>query len=306
MLRLLALMPLFFLLPACDGVSDLLLGDGGVEELIPEPPTAEYKTLDLESRPSNDQLAAYFCDDLAPNVLVRQGCSLFFDDPPAKADLKFSFVIVFDLGNPNGFPVPMVEMLLALDVFKGQDKAELAAVCVSFCDPEQEDCEAPMDACAGPEEGEARRIEDFRPTLDDLVELARSAISGELFDDDNWKFRIIPARSAQACVPKADCEDETCGIEPAAGCTVGPDGEGNTCELCPGTLSARIQFDLGLDAMLRILEKVALESLDALLEGDTPMFDIPWGATGTLFFDVPVLGRFTLDFGPVEGVWSLD
>jgi hypothetical protein len=51
---------------------------------------------------------------------------------------------------------------------------------------------------------------------------------------------------------------------------------------------------------------VAADSVDALSEGELPSFDIPYSVEGTLFFDVPVLGRFALSFGPFSSTWSLD
>ena len=246
-----------------------------------EPPTAQFNRALLADRPSNSKLASWFCGDLAPDVMFideQALCEDAFGPRPEKADLKFSFDIVFDLGNPNTFPIPLVELLLALDVFKGADQAELGAVCVSFCNPEDGTCpDNPADACK-PADNEINSLEDFVPTVDDLVEIGRQAVTGELFEDENLQFRYIPGR------------DEDCGEE-----------------MCPpGTLEAHIRFDLGLDATLNILEVVAVDSLDDLLTGDSPSFDIPWSMLGTLFFDVPVLGRFAIEFGPVEGVFSLD
>ncbi len=246
-----------------------------------EPPTATFNRVELTEQPSNDQLASWFCADLAPDVPLineRELCADFFGAVPAKTDLKFSFDLVFDLGNPNGFPIPLVELLLALDVFEGQDQAELGAVCVSFCNPEDGTCpDNPAEACK-PADKEIRSIEDFVPTTEELVEIGRQAITGELFEDENLQFRYIPAR------------DEDCGEE-----------------ICPdGQLEAHIRFDLGIDATLGVLEVVASDVVDELIAGRAPNFDIPYQMQGTLFFDVPVLGRFAIEFGPIEGVFSLD
>lgn len=247
-----------------------------------EPPTATFNRVALTEQPTNNQLASYFCLDFTPNpgglFDIEELCVDFFGPIPTKADLKFSFDLVFDLGNPNSFPIPLVELLLALDVFKGADQAELGAICVSFCNPEDGTCpDDPLDACR-PADKEIRGIEDFVPTADDLLELARKAITGELFDDENLQFRYIPARDE-------DCGEEVC-----------PDGQ----------LEAHIRFDLGIDATLKVLTVVANDSIDDLIAGRSPSFDIPYGMVGTLFFDVPVLGRFAIEFGPIEGVFSLD
>jgi hypothetical protein len=258
-----------------------LLEDAASAAETAEPPTAEFNRAELVERPTNNQLASWFCSDLSPDLPILDedaACEAAFGRIPQKTDLKFSFDIVFDLGNPNGFPIPLVEILLALDVFEGAEQAELGAVCVSFCNPEDGTCpDNPEEACR-PADNEIRSLEDLVPTVDDLVEIAHRAATGELFEDENLQFRFIPGR-------EEDCGEEICP---------------------PGSLEAHLRFDLGLDATLKVLEVVATDAVDALLTGDSPSFDIPWSMLGTLFFDVPVLGRFGIEFGPVTGVFSLD
>ncbi|MCB9523018.1 MAG: hypothetical protein H6702_06520 [Myxococcales bacterium] len=266
------------LLTACplDGTS---IGDVAP----PDPPTAALRTAVMVERPTNARLSAWFCHDFADgDFLVTQGCDLAFGDRPNKPDLKFVFELAFDLGNPNGFPIPLVEILLALNVFEGADEAQLGALCVSFCDPEAAgDCDlAREDACQPPDKT-VRGVEDFIPTVDDLIRIANDAVTGELFEDDNLKFRVIPAAGPDQC------------------------GEGETGD-CPGQAEAFVRFELGIDATLKILGEVADDALDELLGGDSPSFDIPYSALGTLFFNVPVLGRHAIEFGPLTGTWSLD
>jgi len=260
-----------FLLMGCD-VLESELSKGGIEPAsLPDPPTATLKTVELTKKPRNEELAGYYCGDLAGgNLLAETACDAAFGEAPAKADLQFGFVTIFELENTNDFPIPMVEVLLALDVFEGTDKAELGAVCISFCDPESESCAAP-DAPCRVDDPEVRDLETFEPTVEDFIELAAAAVTGELFDT-NDQFRFIPA---------ADGDE-------------------------PGRLEARIHFDIGLDPMLDILEIVALDSADDVLAGREPSFDIPYAVRGNLFFDVPVLGRLALGFGPFDSVWSLD
>lgn len=255
------------LLPGCP----LLGGEGGGIS-TPEPPTAELQTVNLTAKPRNRELAAYFCSDLVGgNILTDNACIAAFGRSPLRADLIFSFELVFDLGNSNDFPIPLVEILLALDVFEDQDAAQLGAVCVSFCDPEAEDCvQAGEDACRAPDK-EVSSLEDFIPTVDDLIRIGVQAATGTL--DDNLKFRYIPG--------------------------VADDGT-------PGAIEARVRFDLGLTAILGILETVAVGSTDDLLAGRAPTFDIPYNVRGSVFFDVPVLGRHALSYGPIDGLWSLD
>ena len=265
--RLAGAATLALLLPGCP-----LLGGDGSSLRTPEPPTAALRVVNLTSQPRNQELAAYFCSDLVGgNVLTDAACVSAFGRSPLRTDLVFSFELVFDLGNPNDFPIPLVEILLALDVFEGNDAAQLGAVCISFCDPEAEDCvQAGADACLAPDK-EVSSLEDFVPTLDDLIRIGVQAATGTL--DDNLKFRYIPA--------------------------VSDDGT-------PGAAEARVRFDLGLTAMLGILETVALGSTSDLLAGRAPSFDIPYNVRGSVFFDVPVLGRHALSYGPIDGVWSLN
>jgi hypothetical protein len=306
---------------------------GDALEETPAPPYAELARVDLTESPKNEVLANFYCRDLVSDLV----CDFVFDDPPPeKSTLKFSFETVFELGNPNSFSVPMVELLLAFKVFEGERQSELAALCVSFCDPAAEDCEAkkPEEACQPPDKT-VRSLEDFVPTVDDLVRVAKQAVDGTL--DDNLSFRMIPARSFQRCRPLGTtcepCEasalspdaglDETpespetveaeticCGDEPAvtlaSSCHLAENEAGEFCELCDGEVESRVRFDLGVDAITNILSEVAADSIDALSEGELPSFDIPYSVEGTLFFDVPVLGRFALSFGPFSSTWSLD
>ena len=255
------------LLPGCP-----LLGGDGSGLRTPEPPTASLRVVNLVERPKNQELAAHFCSDLVGgNVLTDSACVAAFGRSPLRTDLVFSFELVFDLGNSNDFPIPLVEILLALDVFENEDAAQLGAVCVSFCDPEAEDCaQAGADACLAPDK-EVSSLEDFVPTVNDLIRIGIEAATGTL--DDNLKFRYIPAIS----------DDGT-----------------------PGAVEARVRFDLGLTAMLGILETVAVGSTSDLLAGRAPTFDIPYNVRGSVFFDVPVLGRHALSYGPIDGTWSLD
>jgi hypothetical protein len=246
-----------------------LSGSGGGGS-VAQPPTAELKTVNLTARPTNRQLASWYCHDLVGgNPLTDGTCRGFFGSAPQKLDLTFSFELVFDLGNPNDFPIPLVELLLGLDVFEGEAAAALGQVCVSFCDPEAEDCDQEAEgACIA--DKEVDEVEDFVPTVEDLIRVAVGAAAGTL--DDNLKFRFIPA------------------------------AQNGT----PGATEARIRFDLGVDAVLGILETLVVDSADEFLQGTTPSFDIPYKARGSVFFDLPVLGTHALSYGPLDGTFSVD
>jgi hypothetical protein len=304
----------------CDQVSSLL-EQAGIEVV---PPTAQLRQngVVLEESPEESALAAWYCHDFAESTLTEIACQTAFGSAPAEESLKFSFDSIYDLGNANTFPVPMVEILVAIDVFEGRDQSELGAVCVSFCDPESgEDCAAGAnpDACRLDDPTGARTLDDFSPTVDDLIAIATDvavdAATGDL--DTNLSFRVIPSREERTCRTEPSCEARDvdgvmslcCGddcVAADAGCDVGPGEGGGTCVVCPGELEAHVRFDLGIRAILGVLGTVVADSIDALLAGRAPDFDIPYALEGTLFFDVPVLGRFAISFGPVQGVFSID
>ena len=267
----------------------------------PEFPTAELAEVALVEYPSYDKIGAYFCYDLIEDTFLRHPCELLGSRPKAET-LSFSFEPRFDLQNTNTFPVPLVEMALTLSVFKGGENQELGQVCVSFCDPESGECQERADPCAMPEDAQTE-LEDLVPTVDELVALAGKAASGELLDKDNWGFRVIPPQGPERCgadlgeLP-ADCEATT-------------NDAGEACQVCPddrfpGQVQARVRFDLGINAMLDMIVKVVEKSVDSLLTGGELDFKIPYQVQGTLFFDIPVLGRFALEFGPFDGTWDLN
>lgn len=306
------------LLTAVVGLSGCeLLGAGSLQAIAPN---ANIRTVALLESPSAAELAAYYCEDLARGEIIEslaiRACRAFLPRAPRKIDLTFTFDTIFDLENGNNFPVPMVELLLALEVFEGQDAAELAALCVSFCDPEAETCvDAPPEDACKPADKEIRSIEDLVPTIDDLVKVADDAISGRLLDQDNLSFRMIPAAESSGCRPAADfCEARDvdgvdnfcCGSECTpldSGCRVA-DEAGQTCIFCPGKAEAHVAFSLGVEAVLKILKKVFVDGYDQIISGSLPSFDIPYTATGTLFFEVPVLGRLGIEFGPLSGLFE--
>jgi hypothetical protein len=262
-----------------------LLGGEGGGGVIPDPPSAGLTAVVLVERPTNEQVASWFCHDLAGNSTVAGfGCDSAFGPQPRKPQMKFVFDTRFELSNPNNFPIPLVEILLGFNVFEGVEQQELGAICVSFCDPDAEDCEIDRaDACR-PADKNIRGIEDFVPTVDDLINIANNVVNGDALDDENLRFRVIPSASAENC-----SEGEV------------PNSAGE----CPGVVEASVRFELGIEAMLNILSTVVGSSVDALITGGELSFTIPYSALGTLFFDVPVLGRFAVEFGPLEGAWEI-
>ncbi|MEC8023004.1 MAG: hypothetical protein VX223_03670, partial [Myxococcota bacterium] len=111
-------------------------------------------------------------------------------------------------------------------------------------------------------------VEDIQDRLIGLLELSvDAAINGEL---DNVSQRVIPA-----------------GTE---------------------NFEIRVRFSLGADAMEDILgtvlRRLVVEPSD-LLAGDLQI-DIPFTVSGSLWFEVPIIGRVALGYGPFTDVWSVE
>lgn len=296
----------------------LALGTSGCEtvrevlEDPPELPAASLARVDLVKSPTVDELLAFSCYDYTDDDL----CSAFFGAKPQKKEMQFGFDMVFDLTNPNTvIAIPLIELLLQTVVYEDQ---HVGALCVSFCDPEAESCDpaaTPEDACKVGDSEEVDGIEDVVPTIDDLLDLAGDVLDGTI--DENFTWRTIPAYTEQMCHDPVEacveqevdgaphmCCGETC--EPlAVGCAVGEGENGDTCALCDGHVEAHIAFDLDIDAMLSILETLLEDAVDAFLAGDPVALVIPYTVDGTLFFDIPKLGREALGFGPFEDEWKV-
>ncbi|MEL6345318.1 MAG: hypothetical protein AAFV53_19585 [Myxococcota bacterium] len=290
---------------SCDTISDIL---------NVQMPSAGLQRVDLVKAPSANRLMAWGCYAYVPGA--ASACPLAgFNNQPNRSALTFSFDIVFDLFNPNAsFPVPLVEMLMGIDVFEGNN---LGAVCVNFCDPDTEDCSTVDNAvgtCSIEDAQQVEGVQDVQPTVDDLLNLAEDIRDGSL--EDNLSFRVIPKYTEQSCstgtceeIGSGDDVEMCCGDECAPleiGCAVGAGDNGQTCALCDGHTEAHIQFDLDIDAMLGLFENLFNDAFDDVLAGRSVQLAIPYSAKGNLFFDVPQMGRYALGFGPFDSEWDLE
>lgn len=239
------------LLAGCDAVTDAL----GVKA-----PTAELARVDAVRQPTVDELVGYGCSEL----FGKSFCEGTGIDVPPKSDLLFSFDLVFDLTNNNrDLPIPLVETLLGFTAF---EDANLGAVCISFCDPDEEDCVPGVNevgACDTEGATDVQGPEDLVPTVEELVGLAEDAAEGDL-DNGDWR-------------------------------TIGPDE----------TIEAHIRFDLGIDPMLQIADELLVDAADDALSGRNVKVDVPYIVEGTLFFDVPELGTHLVGFGPFDDTWVI-
>ncbi|MFO0746131.1 MAG: hypothetical protein U1F43_10715 [Myxococcota bacterium] len=75
--------------------------------------------------------------------------------------------------------------------------------------------------------------------------------------------------------------------------------------LAGGDLSLDLAFILGVDQALNVFQKTARAYVDAELNGGNGSLDIPVSAEGTVFFDLPVLGRLGVGYGPFQTTWHV-
>jgi len=176
-LALLLLCPLVIGPAACD---ELLqhLPQGSLHELAPE---AEVGALTLRHQPSLEELGAYYCPQVINDPFVRLGCSLAIGPPPPKSQLVFEFGVVLNLHNPNDFPVPALDVLLALTLFDDAQAEALGAICVSLCGTDEPTCDGrPRPGACAPEAGDIRTIDDFIARIPGLI---ADLASGQAADD---------------------------------------------------------------------------------------------------------------------------
>jgi hypothetical protein len=89
------------------------------------------------------------------------------------------------------------------------------------------------------------------------------------------------------------------------GCEVGENNRGKTCAMCEGHTEAHIQFDFNIDVFLGLMETLVVDAANDFLSGRNVKLKIPYTMDGTLFFDIPTLGRKALGFGPWDDDWKL-
>jgi hypothetical protein len=227
-------------------------------------PGATLSHVDLITAPTVKEFARYGCHQLLS--VDTEICKNLIGNNINPDNMMFSFDIVFDLVNNNEkVPIPLVELLLGTTVYQGQD---LGTVCISFCDPNEEECVSETDAETACDVESAQEVEepaDLVPTVSDLTNLAQNVVEGEGVPND--EFRVIPAQE---------------------------------------TIEAHVQFDFNMDTILDLGKNILKDLAQDFIDGSSPSINIPYSMEGNLFFTVPQMGRFAAGFGPLEETWDIN
>lgn len=249
-----------------------LLSAGGGGGGGPEMPGLTLQQVALTAAPTEVAVASWACHDQLTDVLGRALCTGLFGRAPRIDDLRFAFDLIFEVDNPNDFPIPLVEMLLELNVFSGRVQKNLGALCVTFCDPEAgENCNLhAADGCRTdqfPEGGTAGLEIDPVAVVEGLIDLATDD-PGEEDEEANQWIRMLPAG---------------------------------------GSTQVTIRIEIGALAMLDIIQQALFDSIDwsDLAQGQVPDVKIPYSVRGYLWFDIGRIGRVWLAFGPFGDDWDL-
>ncbi len=189
-----------------------------------------------------------------------------FNSKPSDAQMLISFDLVFDLTNNNEI-IAIPLVELLLAITVIKD-TNLGAVCISFCDPEDTSCSPGVNA------EDACTIDDADQEInepEDLIptvdDLVGLAESIAEGDIDNGDWRLLPPLE---------------------------------------TVEGHVQFDLNVDTTFKLAKALLEDAIDDVLAGRNVKLEVPYTIDGSVFFDVPELGRYAVNFGPISDVWPLD
>lgn len=122
-----------------------------------------------------------------------------------------------------------------------------------------------------------------------------------------------PSRGDAAC--RSDLP-EIRDVDSFARATVGfliglATGERQITDLAVRTIPARssvhfvASLGIGVDPMMRLLERAARGAVESAQTGRQPHFVIPWAIEGSVFVEVESFGRFAASFPEARGSWDL-
>lgn len=177
-------------------------------------------------------------------------------------------VYSFDLVFDLFNPNPSIPIPL-VEVLLGMnvfDTANLGAVCISFCDPAVEDCTAAADAEGACAVEEAQDVKGPEDFIPTVDELIGLTDTILAGELDNDDWRVL---------------------------------EGHTA------MEAHFQFDMAADVMLDLADEILVDAVNDVIAGQAVQVEVPYTSEGTLFFNVPQMGRHAFGFGPWDDSWVL-
>lgn len=237
----------------------------GTDLLGVKAPEAALNRVDVLQSPSANKLLRWGCHE----YLGSSTCNALGVNSIQTSNMRFSLDVVFDLDNPNkSFAIPLIELLLGMTVYPGENSENLGAVCVSFCDPDESTCTPQADAEAACNLGSAKQIDtvgDLVPSVDEMFEIADEVSDGDV--DGNNSFRYIPKG---------------------------------------GSTEAHIQLDLNINTALAVLSRAIEDAASTYINNGNFRVKMPHSSEGNVFFNVPEAGRYAVGFGPFDDTMSWD
>lgn len=222
------------------------------------PPAASFMGMEVIKAPTANNAAAWACYEWLDSLTCQ---AAGWDSRPGEQKMKISLDFGFELSNDNtDLPIPLVELLLGMTVI---EDTNLGSVCVTFCDPDEEECVVERNAegaCSMDDVTDVKQPEDLVPSVDDLLDLADDVVSGEL-DGDNNAWRTIPPQDS---------------------------------------VESHVRFNLSTATVYRLAENLVMNAMEDFIAGDDISLAVPYTVDGSLFFNVPQMGRYALGFGPTE------
>jgi hypothetical protein len=223
-----------------------------------KPPQASFMGMEVVKAPTANNAAAWACYEWLDSFTCQ---AAGWDSRPGDQKMKISLDFGFELSNRNtDLPIPLVELLLGMTVI---ENTNLGSVCISFCDPDEEECIVERNAegaCSMDDVTDIKEPSDLIPTVDDLLDLTEDIAAGEM-DEENNTWRYIPPQDS---------------------------------------VESHVRFNLSTATVYRLAEELVMTALEDYLAGDDISLAVPYTVDGSLFFNVPQMGRYALGFGPTE------
>ena len=231
------------------------------------PPVVKLNGNTLTRSPTAQQIAAYYCPQVIGDPITALACEATLGTPLPKQEMRFDFELHYLIDNPNQFPLPTTEILAAIDVFRGAEQSGLGAVCVVLCNEGDVACTgAPGPGSCHADKNDIKSIDDFKDRIAGLLIVA--AVDAATGNLDNLRVRSIPAGSQH--------------------------------------FEVIVRFSLGIDAMVDLLTTFVSGLVDKFMANQPIVLEIPYSVRGTLWFEIPILGRVAIGYGPFEQTWVIE